>query len=297
MRRTEYLVSGGSGLLGKKVMENLVRSGDEVTSIGRTHPYLTNDFHTLNMDFSKPATMNNLKNLSKTIIHLAQSRNYQDFPTNALEIFNVNVSSTVQILSKAHISGSEVFLYASTGGIYRPSLESLTENSLLNSRDTLNFYLATKFAGESFVNSYQQIMKTKILRYFFIYGSGQAETMLIPRLVNKVLSGESINVDGDKGISLTPIFVDDAAEATIKAAKNEFVGTINIAGDEVLSIADIAYTIGDILGEKVNLVRSGKPVEHNLIADNTQMKYLLCKPKVSFFNGLKILIDSILEKI
>jgi nucleoside-diphosphate-sugar epimerase len=147
-----------------------------------------------------------------------------------------------------------------------------------------------------FASAYNTLFNVAVARYFFIYGPGQKSSMLIPRLVSKVQRGEEIVVEGSDGVQVSPIYVDDAAQATHVAGLTEFGGVVNIAGDEVLSIAEIAELIGEILSLRPKIVRSGEPGRRNLAGDNSKMRDLLCKPKTSLRDGLAKLIESDLTR-
>jgi len=292
-----FLVSGTSGLLGKKVVEILLEQNEDVSSIGRSMPgFARGKVIEVEADFSKNTFTTSGIRIPETVVHLSQSRHYQEFPNRAVEIFDVNLRSTVDLLASAHAASSKSFLLASTGGVYRPSGRMLHEDSVLAPPGSLNFYLATKFAAEAFARTYDELMEIAILRYFFIYGPGQAETMLIPRLVNRVLAGEPITVDGENGTLVSPIFVDDAAQATVAAAKG-FSGTVNIAGSEEWAIGDIARAIGRLAGTPANVIPSGRALPHNLIADASRMRAELHKPKIGLLEGLaRVVEDSQLSR-
>ncbi len=52
------------------------------------------------------------------IIHLAQSKNYKEFPNKSKDIFNSNIKLTAEILEFARINRIKKFIYLSTGSVY-----------------------------------------------------------------------------------------------------------------------------------------------------------------------------------
>lgn len=227
-----------------------------------------------------------------TIFHLAQSRHYSAFPSEARDIFSVNVASTISLCGLAEERGVSNFLFASTGGVYAHSIHRLYEESSTLPWGSLDFYVSSKLAGEMFVSAYSTLFNVVVARYFFIYGPGQKSSMLIPRLISKVQQGEEIVVEGSEGIQISPIYVDDAARATHLAGRTEFTGIFNIAGDEIISIAELAELIGEILSLRPRIVRSGNSIARNLAGDNSKMRDLLGKPRTSLREGLAKLIES-----
>lgn len=286
-----FVVTGTSGLLGGRLAELLDHEDKNTVSLGRTAPkHNLKKIHHITSDFSTQGIPNGLPS-GATFIHLAQSRHYSDFPANAKEIFSVNVASTIDLASSALETSAKTFLLASTGGVYRGSLEPLTEDSRVEPQDGLSFYISSKLSAEMLVNGYSDLFNVIIARYFFIYGPGQSGNMLIPRLISKVLRGEEIIVDGTTGVSMNPIFVEDAAQATLRAAAEGLTGILNISGNEIFSLVDIVDLIGDLVGIRPKIKRSGKPVLHNLVGDNTRMSSSVWEPLVDLRRGIALMLE------
>lgn len=291
-----FVVTGASGLLGGRVVELLALLEKGTVSLGRTAPKEAHrKVHHISSDFSSQSLPNGLP-CDATYIHLAQSRHYYDFPARANEIFSVNVASTLALASRALETSATTFFLASTGGVYGGSLEPLTEDSRVEPQESLSFYITTKLSAEMLVHAYSDLINVIRARYFFIYGPGQAGNMLIPRLISKVQKGEEISVDGRAGVLLNPIFVDDAAQATYLAATTGLTGILNISGNEIVTIVDIADLIGELLGIQPKIRRSGQPVLQNLVGDNSRMSSSLWKPHIDLRQGLKMVIESDFSK-
>lgn len=286
-----FVVTGTSGLLGGRVAELLDREEKSTVSLGRTAPtHNLEKIRHITSDFSTQGIANGLPS-GATFIHLAQSRHYSDFPAQAKEIFSVNVASTIALASSALETSAKTFLLASTGGVYRGSLQPLTEDSRVEPQDGLSFYVSSKLSAEMLLNGYSDLFNVIIPRYFFIYGPGQSGNMLVPRLISKVLRGEEIIVDGASGVSVNPIFAEDAAQATLLAAARELTGILNISGNESVTIVDLVDLIGDLVGIRPKIKRSGKPVLHNLVGDNTKMSSSVWEPLVDLRRGITLTLE------
>ena len=158
-----------------------------------------------------------LPNEVDTIVYLAQSDHFRDFPDKSQDIFAVNAASVLQMLDYARESGVKRFIYASSGGVYGSSQDVLIENTSLSINNKLGFYLSTKICAEALLENYIPYMSIIILRFFFVYGFGQRKDMLIPRLVDSVRQGEPIHLQGKEGFKLNPIYVVDAVHSIKKA--------------------------------------------------------------------------------
>ena len=53
-------------------------------------------------------------------------------------------------------------------------------------------------------------MRAHALRYFFIYGPGQ-QGMMMPGIMQRISSGQEVQLAGEDGIALNPVYVEDAA--------------------------------------------------------------------------------------
>ena len=115
----KVLITGSSGHLGARALE-MLRSQYEVHAIVRTKPstaYPDVGYHEI--DLSHDWSASTLPGQMDAVIHLAQSRNYRDFPAHALETFLVNTASTARLLDYACQKGARRFVLASTGGVYQ----------------------------------------------------------------------------------------------------------------------------------------------------------------------------------
>jgi len=280
------LITGGTGYLGKHLVKRLVKD-NEVFCITRTKNkiYKNNNIKWILCDLSKKIDFKDFPKDIDIIIHLAQSRKYKQFPDEALDIFSVNTYSTLQLLDYGRRIGIERFIYASTGGVYTPKNdERLRETEYIT---PINFYALSKFTSEQLAKFYTGYFDIAILRYFFVYGPGQ-KGMLIPNLIESVQTGKPIIIYNKNGIKITPIYIDDAVEATIRALNVQGYEIINIGGKEIVSIKDIAEIIGNILRKKPVYEFRDDPTARDYIADITKMQELLkYTPKVSIEEGLK----------
>lgn len=282
------LVSGSAGLLGRAVVNGLVDRGVEVHALVRSRDQSFRDdvvFH--EVDLAWPLETRRFPSSIDAVFHLAQAREFRDFPRSAPSVFAINVATTAALLDYALQAGTTHFVYASSGGVYRGAqATALQEEAPLNSPAELGYYLATKVSSEALVGSYSAQFSTAALRYFFIYGAGQSRTMLIPRLYDRVRNGEPLSLQGHDGMRINPVHVSDAAAATISAANLDGSHTVNVAGPEVVSLREI----GDIFAEDCGREAIVEKVEgspSDLIASTARMSGLLVTPTITLRDALQ----------
>jgi UDP-glucose 4-epimerase len=284
LKMKKVLVTGASGLLGRVVCQQLLDQSASVTAISHISPLPeTNSIRSIPIDLSSNWSTEQLPLEINTIIHLAQSRKFRDFPNNALDVFNVNVSSTAKLLDYAMMSGVSQFIFASSGGVYGNGSHAFNENSSVVEPGQLNFYLGSKTSGEIFVQSYSSVFQVIVIRPFFIYGFGQNRSMLIPRLFDSIGLGRPIKLQDQDGIRINPVHVEDASAAILAAMDTTESATYNIAGPDVLSIRQIADSMSQYLG-KASIYEYDSGMAHDLIADISLMRSKLHDPKRQLFN-------------
>ena len=287
---SKVLITGGSGLVGTHLGPSIKDRFDVVTT-GRTQP----DWSTkhITCDFSMPWESVNLPKRYDMLVHLAQSEHFREFPGKAQELFDINVRTVIQLLEHARRSGVKRVVLASSGGVYGYGEESFAESNLLKARDDLGFYAGTKFSAEILASNYAQYFNLIILRFFFIYGPGQKSGMLMPRLIKTVDEGGLITLQGDDGIRLNPIYVEDAANATDRAFSLDGFHRINVGGPEVVTMRVLGEKIGSVLDKRpvFEVDQSAEP--RHLVGDISQMSLKLGPPRTGLREGLGRTITAI----
>ena len=280
------LVTGANGLLGRSVCNQLISRNNLVTAVTHNKSLLNpNKQNLLILDLASNWEQKWLPRKVDAIICLAQSSRFREFPSKALDVFNVNVASTALLLDYAKQVGAKKFIYASSGGVYGNGSQAFNENAAIISAGQLGYYLGSKACGEILVRSYASLFQVTIIRPFFVYGPGQKRTMLIPRLMDSVASKKPISLQGSKGILINPVHVDDASAAVVSALDTRESATYNIAGPDVLSIRQISEAMGQHLGIEPTFQKA-EGIPNDLIADISLMKMQLWEPKLKLLESL-----------
>lgn len=280
------LITGINGLLGRHLANSLLDKGCIIHGTSRGSIQAPqSSINYLNIDFVSDWSLEDLPKKCDVVIHLAQSARFRDFPNSALDVFKVNIESTARLLDYARQAGVQKFIYASSGGVYGNDSQPFKENAPIVPLGKLGYYLGSKACGEILVQSYASVFDVVVVRPFFMYGPRQKRSMLIPRIFDSVANGRPITLQGDSGIRINPIHVNDAAYAVAAAIDLSESTTLNIAGPDVLSIRDISEGIGRYLDVKpVYEEQPGEP--NDLIADISAMKQKLTVPSRSLLDTL-----------
>jgi nucleoside-diphosphate-sugar epimerase len=280
-------LTGASGLIGSRLAPELARTS-EVTAMGRRPPGdgTAAGIRWLRHDLGAPFLPPTLPPRVDTVVHLAQSPHFRDFPERAADIFEVNVGSTTRLLDWARRCGATRFVYASSGGLYGHGDHRFREDDAIVDTGPLGYYLASKRSAELLVEAYRPLLVVVILRFFFVYGPGQRASMLIPRLVRATAEGKPISLQGRDGIRVNPVHVDDAVEALCGAVRLTDSQRINVAGPDVLTLRQIAETIGSLLHVAPVFTVDFESHPHHLVGDITRMAEVLGAPRRRFADGV-----------
>ena len=276
------LITGSTGLVGEVLFEELkCNTFYNTYGISRSSE---NEINSIKLDLSQDWSTEILPKKIDIIIHLVQSEKFRDFPDSAKEVFDVNTNSTLKLLDYARKVGVKKFIYASSGGVYGNSDYGFSEDSSITIRNDIGFYQSTKLCSELLVNNYSAFFDVDILRFFFVYGEKQRRDMLIPRLVDSVRDGKKIILQGDEGIKINPVYVEDAVNAIMEIIKKEGSFIVNIGGAEIITIKSLCELVGNQLG-KAPVFEFQKGDVKSLIGDISKMKALY-QPVITLSNGI-----------
>lgn len=292
------LVTGATGFIGRHLLPRLVAADDgahEVIGLVRRQPPMPIPGVTyVNQELTAPLDLTRLPQQVDAIIHQAALID-TDATSNDAAPFLANVVATWRLLHYAEQAGARIFIHASTGGVYGCRGQAFVESDPFN---PLDLYSLTKSQAELAVRHTPTPFPKIILRYFFPYGVGTPNP--IPSYVQRAVRGEPIAIHANRKPRFNPIHIDDTVEATLHALALTQDTTLNIAGSEITSFAEIA----EFAAQRVNRQPHFTPIPEaevipyyraNLVADITAMQQTLhFTPQIPLVTGLATLVDGYL---
>jgi UDP-glucose 4-epimerase len=284
------LVTGATGFIGSRLVPRLAREHD-VVALARPGSTTSggDEVRWVEQDLTQPLRREALPARVDAVIHLAQSRLYKQFPEGARDVFRINVHSTFRLLEYAREVGASRFVFASTGGVYGSSNRAVSETDRLN---PLNFYLSSKYGAESLVTSYDGFLTTVVFRFFFVYGPGQTQ-MMVPTLLGRVLRGQEIVVEGDPGLRMNPIYVDDATRVFEPALALEQSDLFNVAGAEAVTLTELVQLMAEVSGRDADVEHAPAAQPGDLVGDNSKMRKVLgVEPETSLRRGIAAMVEA-----
>ena len=290
----KILITGGTGFLGKKILEKKSEHEFFIISRNKLNFNVQCPVNVIRCDLSEEINERLLPSKLDGIIHLVQSLNYKNFPNSANEIFNINVSSTAFFLEYARKCKANFFINASTGSIYSPSKKLVNEKVLPNVSG--NFYAASKLASEQLVNAYSNYFNVVNLRFYGLYGPNLQKDKFLFKIINQMRNKKTIILN-NSSLEKTKFqftYVDDAVKVLNCAISDKWNGTTNIASDEIISLNTILNEISKRLDVKP-VIKLNKIYKNNFfLADITRLKQLMPHIKFTKFQeGISYTIDTI----
>ena len=297
------LVTGATGFIGRHLLPRLVAEQDgahEVIGLVRRQPPTPVPGVTyINQELTAPLDLARLPQHVDAIIHQAALIDTASTNTSATHNdaapFLANVVATWRLLHYAEQAGARVFVHASTGGVYGCRDQAFVESDPFN---PLDLYSLTKSQAELAVRHTPTPFPKIILRYFFPYGVGTPNP--IPSYVQRAVQGEAIAIPANRKPRFNPIHIDDTVEATLRALTLQQDTTLNIAGNEITSFAEIAEFAAQRVHRQAHFthIPEAEVIPYyraNLVADITAMQQTLnFTPQVPLATGLVALVDGYL---
>ena len=242
---SNILITGAGGFLGSHLAEHL-SSEFSITAVTRQPIPFSEGIDQIRADLTMPDWTHDLDDGVDTVIHLAQSREYRNFPDGADGMFQVNVQSTARLLEWTRQNGAKRFILASTGNVYAPQNRPMLESDPCA---PANYYAATKYSAELLCHQYAGIMDIVIVRFFGIYGPGQSRN-LVAQIVERVQNGVPVTLSGEHGLCISLLYLDDASEIIRRIVCSPTLDSplvVNAGYSEPASIRSIAETAGSLL--------------------------------------------------
>lgn len=231
------VVFGSGSFIGRNLVRHLRDKGHEVLAFGSSDLAYV-DYETGNLkDIQTPDAVD-------CVYYLSQSPFYRNPGNRLSHLIQVNTSNPIVLAERSKAQGAKRFVYFSSGSVYKPSFEELTEASPTR-RD--EWYLFSKITAEEGLKILSRDgFQVHIVRPFSVYGPGQ-KNMLIANLITSIQESKEIFLESGKtgnGLRLSLTYIDNILEPIAKLGSQGGPDLLNLTSDQAASIEDIARFIG-----------------------------------------------------
>ena len=297
------IVTGGAGFIGSHMVDLLIKENFEVLVIdnlinGREE----NINKSSNVKFLKADISDYSVSFDEYfedvdyVFHFAAMADIVPSINNPLLYHKANVDGTINILEAAKKSKNlKKFVYAASSSCYGiPDTYPTLETSSIKPEYP---YAHTKRIGEEYVLHWGQVYKLPVvsMRFFNVYGLRHRTSgtygAVFGVFLAQLLNNKPLTIVGDGEQTRDFTFVTDVVDACYTVAKSDITNEIfNVGSDNTYSVNYLVELLG---GEKVYIPkRPGEP--DCTYADISKIKKMLnWTPKVSFEEGVKIMLENI----
>jgi UDP-glucose 4-epimerase len=251
-QRSQVLVTGGSGFIGRRLVPALLSSGANVIVAGRHQP-ATPGVQSVAGDLRDPAVAARAVSPgTDVIVHLAGRTSVLGSVGDPVGTYEVNVAATAQMLELARTRGVSMFLLASTNAVVGDAGHAvITERSPFC---PLTPYGATKAAAEMLLAGYSACygMAGCALRFSNVYGPGMtAMDSFVPRLMRAARDGHGVQVYGDGTQIRDLVHVDDIVAGILLAWRAGHRGPLVLGSGEPATVNDIISAARAVTGAPI----------------------------------------------
>lgn len=306
VREGTILVTGGTGFVGKHLVNELKEKGCNLIVLSREADNLKrNNIKYLRYDLSDLKTnkisLSEIKKLLKKVrfvVHLAATMSKHTLDDRLYDALYGNFILSINLLSILPEKLNR-FIFASTVDVYGiPKTIPVNEDHPTN---PITFYGASKLSIEKFYQVYflNKGIRLTTLRFSHIYGEEEPKVKAIPHFIDAAVRKIQPVLHGNGLDKRDFVNVRDVVKSIILALGNKTDGIFNVASGRAVSIKEVLDIILKISGEQVEpvFVDSIKPHYDSIIDINTAKNYLSYNPKISLVEGLESQITYAKEQL
>ena len=255
----KILILGGSGLLGKKLVEKASDSF-EVISTFNNHKIEHSKSRTIRIKL--PDEIFNLKSLifnekPNLIINTIANTNIDYCEQHKTETYLLHVEMNKQIFKLCEDIASK-FIFISSDYVFDGKKGDYME---YDKTSPVNYYGETKAIAESII---LQNPTNTVLRSSLIY-DWDPQVRFLNYVVDKLRKNENIQAYDD--FLTAPIFLEDLVGSIIKAVEKNVSGIYNLAGPSCVTRMDFALAIAKKFNFDKNLIEPVSVKSLDLIAE------------------------------
>jgi UDP-glucose 4-epimerase len=258
----KVLVTGGAGFIGSTLVDMLLAHGHDTyvvddLSVGR----LSNldearrergvKFH--RYDIGSEAVGDLMQQVRPEVVfHLAAQGSVPKSVADPVRDAEINVIGLLRMLDASVAAEVGKFVFASSGGTIYGEQSNVPIKETAQGRPESPYGIAKK-ASEDYLRFYKKEFGLDFtsLALANVYGPRQdpaGEGMVVSRFALKLIAGEPPTINGTGEQTRDLVFVDDVANAFVRAVNKGSGETINISTGYETSINDLYLVMADIAG-------------------------------------------------
>jgi UDP-glucose 4-epimerase len=264
-RGLRVMITGGLGFIGSNLARRLVDLGADVLLVDSLIPDYGGNLFNIDgiadrvrvnvADVRQQSTMNYLVQGRAVIFNLAGQVSHIDSMRDPYADLEINCRSQLTILEACRYNNPEAkVVFAGTRQVYgRPASLPVDESHLVRPTDVNGI---NKAAGEYYHLVYNNVFRVRAcsLRLTNVYGPRQLirhdRQGFIGWFIRRAIEDATIQIYGDGSQLRDFVFVDDAADAFLRAGIDDACNgeVFNVGGSEALSHRDLVALLLNVAG-------------------------------------------------
>lgn len=240
------IVTGGSGLIGRSLVSELLHRGWEVDCLGRGAGSARAGVRYLRADLlDLQAVSNALRDSggASVLFHLAAALPHHVPPPDAETYLRANVLSSLHLFEQAQLLGVGRVVHASSMSVIGvPTRLPITESHPLC---PLSSYAISKLASEFHAERLRRTRDLNVasLRISSVYGPGMSGDSVLPRFVRCALDGSDLAWFGSGARTQNFVHVEDVTRALLLAAVAGARGVFTVGGERSIGMRALAELV------------------------------------------------------
>ncbi len=265
--KKNFLVTGGTGFIGRSIANLIVNSGNNVAVFDNNSRGSFKKIKNKKIKFffgdirDKKVFFKSLKNID-AIIHLAYINGTKYFYSKPDQVLDIAVKGLINLFDGCKKFNIKELYLASSSEVYQSPIKVPTdENEPLKIPDIYNprySYGGGKILTELMGINYGRkfFKKLVIFRPHNVYGPEMGNQHVIPEFISRIKKSKNkkFKIQGSGNEIRSFIFIDDfisAFELILKKGKH--LNIYNIGTQEKIKIKDLAFLIAKIFKKKISL--------------------------------------------
>lgn len=311
MATKKYLITGGTGFIGRSVTKAMIRRGFHVrvlddNSRGNVESLkeVIRDFEFIDGDIRNIEIVKKASKGMDGVIHLAAVNGTKFFYSIPEVVLDVSTRGIINVIDACLWNGVEEIFAASSSEVYHiPPIVPTPENVPMVIPDLMNprySYAGGKVITELYLANYgrKYFRRAVIFRPHNVFGPEMGWEHVIPQFIMRMrelsLKKQSVvkfPIQGTGKETRAFIYIDDfikGFEVLIKKGKH--LEVYNIGTDSEIAIDHVAREVARFFEQKIEIVPGSiqKGGTSRRLPNITKIKSLGFSPKLSFREGLQI---------
>lgn len=291
--KKKVLITGGTGFIGRNVVDELISRGWEVHSLvfppfaPEKEGLIQYEMNLMGTDaVNKFLKEHNFENL----IHLA----WYVGPKCHVHDLNLDWTlATLNLLKNFKENGGKRFAGAGTISEYEYKYGYLLEDETPTSPKTLYGESKNSIYKIASVYCKQNGIEFKWPRIFNLYGPAEKSQRLMPSVINSCLKGEDVKVSDCLKFQ-DYLHVKDTACGIVDVFESDIEGAVNICSGKPVQLRAIVEKIAELTNFKGKILWGAIPAafgDEVVVGNNEKLKSIGWNQKYSLEEGLKETID------